>query len=195
MAGRRVRTPGIGGSRPYEVECRIDLQAAKDPSGELLRRLLTTRLMVAPGARPRSRVERSESQFGQGSASASDEPETGSLAQYYYVTAQGLGQIPIPVRFRHSWGISVKRFWLSNLRSLFADTAAPLDAEDHPSGRIGPRPAGQRPVRKAPIRNRPFVSSRAIRPHLSVDSIPSHQRKSQNLRWALVAQADRAAVS
>lgn len=126
---------------------------------------------------------------------ASGEPETESLAQYYYVTAQGLGQIPIPVRFRHSWGISVKRFWLSNLRSLFADIAAPWDAEEHPSGRIGPQPAGQRPVRKAPIRNRPFVSSRAIRPHLSVDSIPSHQRKSQNLRLALVAQADRAAVS
>src|SRR5208337_824935 len=33
MAGRRVKSPGIGGSLPYEVECRIDLQAAKDPSG------------------------------------------------------------------------------------------------------------------------------------------------------------------
>src|SRR5208283_1372840 len=98
--------------------------------------------MVAPGARPRSRAERSESQIGQGSASASGEPETESLAQYYYVTAQGLGQIP--VRFRHSWGISVKRFWLSNLRSLFADIAALWDAEEHPSGRIGPQPAGQR---------------------------------------------------
>ena len=94
--------------------------------------------MVAPGARPRSRAERSESQIGQGSASATGEPETESLAQYYYVTVQGLGQIPIPVRFRHSWGISVKRFWLSNLRSLFADIAAPWDAlKNTPVGGTG----------------------------------------------------------